>query len=121
MRRGSVREHETLTSQFFIKADIAPTTALSGGHGSEDSLAISTAILNAAYAVFPVSPIPRTVALSLDVSRASLKAELMERAIADDVAPSVVRSFRDVSCRTSSAEGAGVGARVSPDGLDLRK
>ena len=53
--------------------------------------------------------------------RASLKTELMERAIADDVAASALGSLRDVRFWTDSAEDVGVGDGVSADGFDLWK
>ena len=53
--------------------------------------------------------------------RMSLKAELMERAIVDDMAARALGSFRDASFCTSSAGSVGVGAGVSADGFDLRR
>ena len=41
--------------------------------------------------------------------------------MADDVAPSVLGSLRDVSFRISFAEGVRFDARVSPDDFDLRR
>ena len=97
--------------------DTAPTTALSGRHKSEDSLAISTAILATLYTVcHSVSP-PSTVAPSLDASRILENAEPMERAIAVDEATSALGSLRDMNFGTRSAGDGGV---VAGD-FDLRK
>jgi len=99
---------------------MAPTTAFNGRNISEDSLAISTAILAAAYAVRqPKSP-PRLVAPSLGTSQVSPKAEVMERTMVDDVAASALVSRWDVSVRTSSAGDAGAEVEVSVGGFDLR-
>ena len=65
---------------------MAPTTAFSGRNMSEDSLAISTAILAAVYAVCQPVSLPRALELSLGVSLVSQNAELMERAMAVDEA-----------------------------------
>ena len=98
---------------------MAPTTAFSGRHRSEDSLVISTAILTAAYVVFRTAPVPRTVVPSLDVPRVSLDAEPMERAIpADKVASApgslfFTSSFGDVEIE--------VEAGLSDGALDLRR
>jgi len=61
---------------------MAPTTAFSGRNISEDSLAISTAILAAPYATCQAVSLPLIVAPSLDVPQASWNGEPMERAIA---------------------------------------
>ena len=82
---------------------------------------ISTAILTAEYAVFPIWSITGTVSPSLDVSPVALKAEPMERAMADDVAAIAFGSFRDVSFCTRFAEDLGVGGGVPPDGFNLPK
>lgn len=100
---------------------MAPTTAFRGRNISEDSLAISTAILAAAYAVFqPESP-PRPVSPLQGVSRVLLNAEPMERAMEADDTASALDFFLDVSFRISSVGNVGVEAEISPEDLDLRR
>ena len=103
--------------------DTAPTTALSGGNISEDSLAISTAILAALYAVCQPVSFPRIVAPSLDVSPVSWSTEPRERAKAVDVAASALESLRDPRSLTSLAGGVRVrgGVGTSAGGFDLRR
>ena len=104
MRRCSIHEQGTLTSQCFIKTDKAPMTALSAGHKSEVSLAISTAILAAPYTACQPSSLPRTVAPSLDVSLVLETAEPMERATAVDEATSDLGPFLDFNFCTSAGD-----------------
>jgi len=86
---------------------MAAAAAFSGGNMSEDASVTSMAILTAAYAVrqlvsppWPVAPSLDKGRISLDERLVSLKAELMERAIAFDVAASVLGSFRFTSLRS---------------------
>ena len=99
---------------------MAPTTALSGGGISEDSFAISTAILAAAYAVCQPATFSWVIARSLDVPLVLLNEELMERAMEDDKTASALGLFRDASFRMSSARNVGVGTGESSDDLLLR-
>jgi len=92
MSTHSVRRWGLLTSQFFIKAETAPTTAFNGRNMSEDSLVTSTAILTAAYAVRQPESLSLSAEPSLDISRVLTKPEVMERAMADDVAAIAVES-----------------------------
>lgn len=92
-------------------------TAFSGGNKSEDSLAISTAILAAQYAVCQPVFLSRTVAASLDPSRVSWDVELMERPIVVDESVSVLGSLLDMNFCAGSAGDGGFVARV----FDLRK
>ena len=108
MRRYSSREQDRLTSKFFIRTDITPTTALSGRNISEDSLASSTATLAAQYVVCQLASLSRTVVSSLGVLWVSENAELMERAIAVDEAASALGPFLDANSCSSSAGDEGV-------------
>ena len=112
-----IHEQDTLTSQFFIKTDKAPVTALSAGHKSEVSLAISTAILAAPYTACQPASLPRTAVPSLGVSWVLETAELMERATAVDEATSDLGPFLDVNFCTS----AGDRGSVAVGGFGLRK
>ena len=85
--------------------NMAPTTAFNGRNISEDSLAISTAILAAPYAACQSIPLCRTVVSSLDAPRESGDGEPMERAIAADVATSDLDFFLDVKFCTSPGDG----------------
>jgi len=101
---------------------MAPATAFNGRNISEDFSATSMAILTAAYAVLQPVSFPLPVGSSLDgPSRASLKAELIERAIAVDVATSAFGSLRPTRFRTSSARDAGFEAEISGSDFDLRR
>ena len=115
-----VRGRDALTSQLAIKTDTAPNTALSGGNISEDSLAISTAILAAAYAVCQPAPLPWPM-VSLGVPWPLLNAELMERAMEADEIASALGSFRDVSFRISPAGNVGVETGESSGNWELRR
>lgn len=75
---------------------------------SEDSLAISTAILAALYAVRQPVSLSRRVAPSLDVSLVLENAEPIERAIADDEAASALGPFLEVNSRINSSGDGGV-------------
>ena len=94
---------------------MAPTTAFNGGHKSEDSLAISTAILATPYAVCQSVPLSWTVVP--EISPIVENGEPMERAIAVDEAASVLGSLRAVNFCSRSAGDGGVVAC----GFDLRK
>ena len=96
--------------------DMAPTTAFSGRNISEDSLAMSTAILATPYAVFQSISLPRTVVPSLDASRGSRDGEPIERAIAVDEATSDSDILLDVNLFTSAGDGGAVAGN-----LGLRK
>ena len=82
-----------LTSEFCIKTEMAPTTALRGRNISEDSLAISTAILAAAYAVCQPESLPWLVPSSADVPRGLLNGEPMENAMEADERARTLDSF----------------------------
>ena len=75
---------------------------------SEDSLAISTAILAVPYAAFQAASLPGTTPSSLDRCWMSENAELMERAMAVDEATSALGFRLDVRLCTSSAGDVGV-------------
>ena len=96
---------------------MAPTTAFSGGHESEDSLAVSTTILAIAYVVCRIASIPWTVVLSPDEPRVSPDGEPMESAIPADRVVSALESL----FFTRSAGDVKVGAGTSAGVLDLRK
>ena len=101
---------------------MALATALSGRSISEDSLAISTAILAAPYAVCQPVSFSRTITPSLGVSWVSCGAEPREIATAVDVAASALGSLRDAKSFTSFVGGVGgVGVEISAGGFDLRK
>jgi len=101
----------------FIKTDMAPTTAFRGRSISEDSLAVSTAILAAPYTAFQAESPPGMTPPSVDASWISENAELMERAMAIDEAASASGFLLDVRLGTRSA---GVGVETA--GLfDLRR
>lgn len=80
----------SLTSKFFNKTYMAPTTAFNGRNKSDDSLMVSTAILTAAYAVCQFVSLPRTVAPSLDVSRIPWGGDPMGGVMAVDKAAGLV-------------------------------
>jgi len=67
----------------------APTTALSGGNISEDSLAISTAILAIPYAVLQTDSFDGSVSLSA-VSERSRGMEAIDNAMVLDEAASAL-------------------------------
>lgn len=122
MSRNSVREPDTLTSQFFIKTDTAPTTAFSGGHKSDDSLTVSIAILTAAYAVCQPVSLPGTASPSLGVSRTLENGLPIERAMAVDETASALEFLREMrSCTRFVGDVHGVETGMSSSRFDLRK
>jgi hypothetical protein len=121
LREWRVHKHNTLTSQFCINTDMAPNTAFRGGNISEDSLAVSTAILAAAYAVLQPESLPRLVLPSMNVPRVLLGGEPMERAMEADERASALDFLLDASFRTTFVGNAGIEAEISPDDLDLRR
>ena len=90
---------------------------------SDDSLAISTAILAVPYAVCQPASLPRTAAPSQDISCVSWNVEPIPigRAIAVDDAARALESpwGRDVSLCTSSERDVRVEIEISAGGLDL--
>jgi hypothetical protein len=97
---------------------MAPNTAFRGGNISEDSLATSTAILAAAYAVCQPESLPRP---STDMPRVLLDEEPMERAMEADERASVLDFLLDASFRTKFSGNVGAEAEISPDDLDPRR
>jgi hypothetical protein len=100
---------------------MAPNTAFRGGNISEDSLAVSTAILAAAYAVLQPESLPRLAFSSMDVPRVLLSGEPMERAMEADERASALDFLLEASFRTTFVGNAGIEAGISPDDLDLRR
>ena len=115
------RERHALTSQFCIKTEMAPTTALRGGNISEDSLAISTAILAVAYAVCQPESLPPLVPPSVDVPRMLRDGEPMGRAMEEDETAGTLDFLLNASFRTMLAGNVRAEAETSPDDLDLRR
>ena len=93
MKRCSGRGQDKLTSKLSIKTDMIPTTAFSGEHESEDSLAIATAILAAAYAFSHPMYSPQKVVPSLNTSRISQDGGPMEKATAVAERASALKSL----------------------------
>ena len=75
-----------------MSTERTPTTALSGGHISEDSLAASTTILAVPYAVFQPDPFDE-VGSSGVVSLGSQDGEIKDNAMALDDATRALLSF----------------------------
>ena len=97
---------------------MAPATAFSGRNISEDSLATSTAILAAAYAVCQAVSFPPTAVPSLDGLRVLLNGEAEEWAVEVDEVANTMELPRGVTFCTGSVGGVG----VEPAGrFDLRK
>ena len=109
---------ETPTSKFLIKMDMAPATAFRGGNISEDSLATSTAILAAPYAVFQAESFSGTTPPSPGASWISENAEPMVRAMAVVEAARTLGFLLDMRLFTRSA---GVGLRFSLRRKDMVK
>jgi hypothetical protein len=84
-----------------MRTTSAPTTALSGRNISEDSLAISTAILAAPYAVFQPDSLEDPGSLGA-VSERSQEGEPIDKAIALDETASVLGSLVLENVRTTS-------------------
>ena len=94
-----------------MRTERAPTTALSGKNKSEDALAISTAILAAAYAVLQRDSLDDPPSLGV-VSPRSQEGEAIDKEVAPEDASGALRSLAGVAdpCPVGSVIG-GVGVR----------
>ena len=114
----------TLTGHPRATRGVKPVSWPRGGENNEYYSYLRVLITPAYEKLVRNSPIyiRTTVGSSLDgPPRASLKAELMERAIAVDVAASALGSLRSTRFRTSSARDAGFEAEISGSDFDLRR